>query len=63
MPEMRLNPNEDVKVSLTFAKHKLIIPNTLLYDSKHKKSLQTMVVTFAHDDFDVISLKYETICE
>lgn len=61
--EMRLNPSEDVKISLTFSKHKLVVPWTLLYDSKHKKSLLKLIVTFAHDDFDVISLKSESVCK
>ena len=61
--EMRLDPTEDVKISLTFSKHKLVVPWTLLYDSKHKKSLLKLIVTFSHDDFDVISLKSESICK
>jgi hypothetical protein len=62
-PEMKLNPSEDVKISFTFAGNKLVIPVILLYDSKLRKSLLSLIVTFSHDDFDVLRLKYEPTCK
>jgi hypothetical protein len=61
-PEMRLNPEEDVKVSLTFASSKLVVPNVLMFDSKKKRSLQKLLITFYHDDFDVLRLSYHPVC-
>lgn len=62
-PEMKLNPSEDVKISFTFARNKLVVPVILLYDSKLRKSLMSLIVTFSHDDFDVLRLRYETVCK
>jgi hypothetical protein len=62
-PEMRLNANEDVKISITFDGNRLIVPTILLYDSKRRKSLLALTVTFSHDDFDVLRLKYDTVCK
>ena len=59
----KLNPEEDVKVSLTFAGHKLLLPWVLLYDSKHRKSLSLLTVTFYHDDFEILRLGYKTTCK
>jgi hypothetical protein len=61
-PEMRLNPEEDVKVSLAFASSKLVVPNILMFDSKKKRSLQKLLITFYHDDFDVLRLSYHPVC-
>jgi hypothetical protein len=62
-PEMRLKPTEDVKISFTFAGNELVIPVILLYDAKLRKSLLSLVVTFSHDDFDVLKLKYVPTCK
>lgn len=62
-PEMKLNPKEDVKISMVFAGSKLVIPLILLFDSKHKRSLKSLTVTFSHDDFDITKLEYETVCK
>lgn len=62
-PEMKLNPKEDLKVSLLFAGSKHVLPLILLFDSKQKKSLKSLIVTYLHDDYDIIKLKFETICK
>lgn len=62
-PEMKLNPKEDLKVSLLFAGSKHVLPLILLFDSKQKKSLKSLIVTYKHDDYDIINLKFETICK
>ena len=59
---MRLNPEEDVKVSLAFASSKLAVPNVILYDSKKKRSLQKLHVVFYHDDFDVLRVSHHSVC-
>ena len=62
-PEMKLNPKEDLKVSLLFAGSKHVLPLIVLFDAKQKKSLKSLTVTYTHDDFDIIGLKFETICK
>ena len=57
-----VNPNEDVKFSLTFADHKLILPWTVVFDAAKRRSLQKLVVTFSHDQFDVDGLEFHTEC-
>lgn len=58
-----VNPEEDVKVSLTFADHKLILPWTIVFDSEKRRSLQKLIITFSHDQFDVESIEYKTECK
>lgn len=62
-PEMKLNPKEDLKVSLLFAGSRHVLPLIVLFDAKQKKSLKSLTVTYTHDDFDIIGLKFETICK
>ena len=62
-PEMKLNPKEDLKVSLLFGGSRHVLPLIVLFDAKQKKSLKSLIVTYSHDDYDIIKLKYETICE
>lgn len=61
--EANIDPNYDVKVSLTFSENKLIIPQIYLFDSKERKSLQKLIVTFHHDKYELQRLNYETICK
>lgn len=62
-PEMKLNPKEDLKVSLLFAGSRHVLPLIVLFDAKQKKSLKSLTVTYTHDDFDLLGLKFETICK
>jgi hypothetical protein len=60
-PEVNLNPNEDVKATLTFAENKLVVPNIKVFDSKRRASLEKLVIVFYHDDFDVLRLSYHPV--
>ena len=62
-PEMKLNPSEDVKVSLTFDNSKLAIPWIVLFDAANRRTLRRIVVTFSHDEFEVLRLNYELQCK
>lgn len=62
-PEMKLNPQEDVKFSITFDKNKLIVPWTVLFDASKRRTLQKLVVTFSHDEFQILKVNYETVCK
>ena len=62
-PEIKLNPEKDVKISLTFDGHKLVVPMIQLFDSIRRRSLKTLRITFYHDDFDVLRLSYNTECK
>ena len=57
-----VNPSEDVKFSLTFADHKLILPWTVVFDASKRRSLQKLTVMFSHDQFDVDGIEFETEC-
>lgn len=59
----RVNPDEDVKISLTFADHKLILPWTVVFDAARRRSLKRLVVTFSHDQFEVEGIEFKTECE
>ena len=60
---IKLDTNEDFKVSLSFSNNKVILPWLKLFDSNEKKSLQKLIITFNHDEFDVLRLTTDTICK
>ena len=60
-PEMKIALEEDVKISFTFADYKLVVPWTVIYDSKKGVALKEIYLTFYHDDFDVHRVDYETV--
>ena len=62
-PQMTINLEADVKMSMTFSNNKLIVPMIIVYDSNSKKSLIQIVVTFYHDDFSVERISYDTKCK
>jgi hypothetical protein len=62
-PAIKINPEEDVKVTFTFSGNKVVVPWVLLYDSKHRKSLQLLTITFFHDDFEVLHISHQTTCK
>lgn len=59
-PGKAVNPSEDVKLSLTFADHKLILPWTVVFDAAKRKSLQKLTIIFSHDQFDVEGIDFRT---
>lgn len=59
----KLNPNQDLKFILSFSGDKLLTPWTVLYDSLGRRTLNKLIVTFEHDEFDVIRLKAELKCK
>jgi hypothetical protein len=60
-PEIAIDLKEDVMVSLTFAANKLILPKLPLFDAKERKSIDKLVITFTHDQNEVISVDYKYI--
>lgn len=61
--DSRINPEEDVKVSFTFADRKIILPQVVVFDADEKKSLKRLIVTFYHDKFDVLRLTHQLECK
>ena len=57
--ELKIDPAEDIKLSLAFANSKLAIPWIVLYDAKAKKSIEKLSVIFSHDDFDVLAVQFK----
>ena len=52
-PEMKMSLENDVKVSFMFAEYKLVVPWTMVYESKTKLCLKRFKIKFYHDDFDI----------
>lgn len=59
--ETRIDPANDVKLSLAYLNSKFGIPWIVLYDSQSKKSIEKLKVIFSHDDFNVLGVEYEII--
>ena len=53
-PEILLNLDVDVKMSFSFGEGKLVIPRVIVYDSASKRMLERLLITFVHDEFDVL---------
>jgi len=58
-----INPDADLKISFIFLGNKLTIPWITMYDSKAKVSLKKLIITFTHDEFEIINLHYKSICK
>jgi len=57
----RVDPRHDVKVALTFMGSRLSIPWVTLFNAREKVTLKVLVVTFTHDEFEVVRLRYDTV--
>ena len=59
----RINLNSDLKVSFSFDRNKLNIPWLTIYDSRNRLTLHKLVVTFTHDEFEIVRIDYKPICK
>lgn len=57
-PLMSIKPDEDVKIMLTFDNSKLISSWITIFDAKNRKSLKKLILTFDHDEFDILHTTY-----
>lgn len=62
-PEMKLDPTDNVYVSISFAHNKLLLPRLVLFDASTKRSMETVTITFSHDDFDVLRISHHVTCK
>ena len=58
---VKVNPEEDVKISFTFANNKLLIPWLSVFDAKKRRSLEKLEVTFEHDQYDILEVRYNRV--
>jgi hypothetical protein len=59
----RIDPNHDLKVSLSFAVNKFIIPWIIVFDANKRVSLRKLTIIFTRDEFDIVGVRFETICK
>ena len=57
-PLMSIKPDEDIKIMLTFDDSKLISSWLTIFDAKNRKSLKKLILTFDHDEFDILHISY-----
>lgn len=57
-PEIKFDPNENVKISLTFADNKLILPWITLYDARNGKRVEKLLILFEHDEFEILRVSH-----
>ena len=58
---VKVNPDEDVKISFTFAHKKFLVPWLSVFDSKKRRSLDKLIITFDHDQHDVLEVHFEKV--
>ena len=58
-----LNLKEDLIVTLSFDRNKLLIPQLTVYDSENKRSVRKLIVTLTRDEFEIVRLSTEVICK
>ena len=56
---MTVNPAEDVKVQLTFG-NSLQVPWITVFDSKKQNALQTLLLTFYTDRYNIVRVMHNT---
>lgn len=49
--------------SLTFGENKILVPWVKVYDATTSQSLRKLIVTFEHDEFDILRVVTSSICE
>lgn len=59
----KVNPDQDIKISFTVSDNKILIPWTKIFDSKTKTSLTKLLVTFSHDQYEIIKADVESTCK
>jgi len=57
-PLLSIRPDEDIKIMLTFDNSKLISSWITIFDAKNRKSLKKLILTFDHDEFDILHITY-----
>ncbi len=58
-----VNPDQDIKISFTVSDTKILIPWTKIFDSKTKTSLTKLLITFSHDQYEIIKADIEPTCK
>ena len=58
----RINPNSDLKISFTFDRNKLSVPWVTVFDSKNRVTLKKMIVTFTHNEFELVRVDFKPLC-
>ena len=58
----RINPNSDLKISFTFDRSKLSVPSVTVFDSKNRISLKKIIITFTHDEFELVRVDFKPLC-
>src|SRR3546814_2039321 len=46
----------------SFAGNRLAVPWVDVYDAKHQRRLEKLILTFTHDDVDVLQVRASTTC-
>ena len=57
-----IDPQKDFKVSFIFG-HSIQIPWITVFNAEERKCLRKLIVTFTRDEFEVLKVKYKTICK
>ena len=56
---MTVNPDEDVKIQLAFG-NALLVPWIAVFDSKKRRNLESLVLTFYTDRYNIVRVVHET---
>lgn len=51
---IRLNPNENLKIAMSFSHNKLLLPWSVIFDATKKVTLNKLTVIFEHDEFELL---------
>jgi hypothetical protein len=61
--DYRINPKRDLKVAFTFMGNKLSIPWVSVYNAEEKVSMKKLIITFTHDEFELVRIRYTPKCK
>lgn len=52
----------NIRRTLAFNDKDFVVPLIVAYDATNRKSLNILHITFLHDEFDVLGIKYSVEC-
>lgn len=59
----KINPEVDFRIGLAFDNHHHHIPWLTVFNAQQRRRLQKLEVTFLHDSYEIIDIRYQTTCK
>lgn len=59
----RIDLTSDLTISMAFDRMKYLLPLVTVFDAENQRSLRRLVITFTHDEFEIVRLRASKTCQ